>query len=98
MNGETRFDDLMSEPDGMAFELRFEGEEPWATQKQMSDLFGIKQPTIAKHIRNIFDEQEVDEASNIQKMNIAGLVQARHDLQPRCGAGRRLPSWFGCQP
>lgn len=55
---------------GLELELRFEGEEPWATQKQMSDLFGIKQPTIAKHIRNVFDEAEVDEASNIQKMNI----------------------------
>ncbi len=63
---------LYTKPDSMAFELRFQGEEPWATQKQMADLFGIKQPTIAKHIRNIFDGDEVDEASNIQKMNIAG--------------------------
>ncbi len=62
---------LYATPGGMELELRFEGEEPWATQKQMTDLFGIKQPTIAKHIRNIFDEQEVDEESNIQKMNIA---------------------------
>ncbi len=41
----------------------------------MSELFGIKQPTIAKHIRNIFDEVEVDEGSNIQKMNIAGSTK-----------------------
>jgi hypothetical protein len=63
---------LYATPGGMELELRFEGEEPWATQKQMAGLFGIKQPTIAKHVRNIFDGQEVDEAGNIQKMNIAG--------------------------
>jgi hypothetical protein len=66
---------LYATESGLTLELRFEGEEPWATQKQMSDLFGIKQPTIAKHIRNIFDEAEVDEASNIQKMNIAGSTK-----------------------
>lgn len=66
---------IYTKPDGVDFQLRFDGEEPWATQKQMSELFGIKQPTITKHIRNIFDEQEVDEESNIQKMNIAGSTK-----------------------
>lgn len=66
---------LYTKPNGVALELRFDGEEPWATQKQMSELFGIQQPTIAKHIRNIFNEQEVDEESNIQKMNIAGSAK-----------------------
>lgn len=62
---------LYSKPNGLEFQLRFEGDEPWATQKQMADLFGIKQPTITKHIRNIFESGEVDEGSNIQKMNSA---------------------------
>lgn len=66
---------LYTKPDGTVFDLRFEGEEPWATQKQMAELFDIKQPTIAKHIRNIFNEGEVDEESNIQKMNIAGSAK-----------------------
>ena len=48
---------LYATPGGMELELRFEGEEPWATQKQIAGLFGIKQPTIAKHVRNIFDGQ-----------------------------------------
>ncbi len=66
---------LYTKPDGVDLQLRFQGEEPWATQKQMSELFGIKQPTITKHIRNIFNDQEVDENSNIQKMNSAGSTK-----------------------
>ncbi len=79
---------------GLELELRFEGEEPWATQKQMSELFGVKQPTIAKHIRNIFDEAEVDEASNIQKMNIAGSTKpvAIYSLDVVLAVGYRVGS------
>jgi hypothetical protein len=32
----------------------------WATQKQMADLFGVEQPAIAKHIKTIFDNNELE--------------------------------------
>lgn len=32
----------------------------WATQNQMAELFGVKQPDIAKHIKNIFDSKELE--------------------------------------
>ena len=31
-------------------ELRFEGDEPWATQRQMAELFGVTQQNIAYHV------------------------------------------------
>ncbi len=43
----------------------------WATQQNMADIFGVLQPNISRHISNIFKEGELQEESNIQKMNIA---------------------------
>ncbi len=32
----------------------------WCTQKAMAQLFGVGIPAISKHLKNIFDEGEVD--------------------------------------
>ena len=33
----------------------------WLTQKAMAELFGVQTPAISKHLKNIFDEKELDE-------------------------------------
>ena len=43
----------------------------WATQEDLSFLYGKDQSVISRHIRNIFKDEEVDEQSNMQKMHIA---------------------------
>ena len=43
----------------------------WASQKQISDVFGIDRTVVTKHISKIFKDEEVDEKSNVQKMHIA---------------------------
>lgn len=35
------------------------GETIWASQKEMSRLFGISVPTISKHLKNIFEDSEI---------------------------------------
>ena len=55
----------------LSIEAYFQGETVWLTQKQMSELFGVDRSVIAKHLKNIFESGEVDEASNVQKMHIA---------------------------
>ena len=37
------------------------------TQKQLSELFGVNIPTISRHLKNIFDEGELDPNSAISK-------------------------------
>ncbi|WP_158247088.1 hypothetical protein [Geothermobacter hydrogeniphilus] len=37
----------------------------------MVDLFERSQPVISRHINNVFKEGELDEKSNMQKMQIA---------------------------
>ena len=44
-----------------AIQLRsdVDAETMWATQKQIADIFGIKIPTISKHIKNILRESKL---------------------------------------
>lgn len=40
----------------------------WLTQKAMAELFGVQTPAISKHLKNIFEEKELDEQVVISKM------------------------------
>lgn len=42
----------------------------WATQDDLSFLYGKDQSVISRHIRNILKDKEVDKKSNMQKMHI----------------------------
>lgn len=52
---------------GITFELRFDGEEPWATQNQMADLFGVTQQNIAYHIGKILGSGELEDEASVHK-------------------------------
>jgi hypothetical protein len=43
----------------------------WATQAQISEVFGIDRTVVTRHVSNILKSGEVDEKSNVQKMHIA---------------------------
>lgn len=43
----------------------------WASQSQISDMFGINQSVVSRHINNIFTGDEVERKSNMQKIHIA---------------------------
>ena len=51
--------------------VRLEDEAVWLTQAQLAELFQRDQSVIARHIRNVFDELEVERESNVQKAHIA---------------------------
>ncbi|MCH5178156.1 MAG: virulence RhuM family protein [Prevotellaceae bacterium] len=42
----------------------------WTTQKGMSEIFGIGIPAISKHLKNIFEEKELDYNVVVSKMEI----------------------------
>ncbi len=44
-------------------EVRIENETIWLTQNQIAELFGVKQPAISKHLKNIFLSEELIENS-----------------------------------
>ena len=45
-------------------------ESIWLTQKGMAELFDVQTPAISKHLRNIFDDGELDEKVVDSKMEI----------------------------
>ncbi|MBV7387638.1 virulence RhuM family protein [Pasteurellaceae bacterium TAE3-ERU1] len=42
----------------------------WCTQKVMSQIFGVKVPAISKHLKNIFEQGELEVDTTISKMEI----------------------------
>lgn len=44
-------------------EVRLEDETVWLTQDRMAELFDVQRPAITKHLKNIFDDGELDEKS-----------------------------------
>lgn len=56
-----------------AIELKgdWQNENIWATQTQIAGLFAVDRTVITKHIKNIFNDDEIDKKSNVQKMHIA---------------------------
>lgn len=49
----------------------------WATQKAMAELFGVNVSAINKHLKNIFDDNELQEEATISILEIVQLEGAR---------------------
>mgnify|MGYP003288590367 CR=1 FL=1 len=56
--------------DSVKLEVRLENETVWLTQSQMAELFSVKVPAVSKHIKNIFDEGELEVISTVSKKEI----------------------------
>lgn len=55
---------LYTAPNGaVRVSVIFKDETLWMTQKALAELFGVKVPAIAKHLKNIFSSGELAEAS-----------------------------------
>ena len=51
--------------DGLThIDVKIENETVWLNQDQMSELFQRDKSTISRHIKNIFDEGELDKKCN----------------------------------
>lgn len=48
-------------------EMRYEDENIWLTQKMMATLYGVTIPAINQHLKRIFADNELDEASVIKQ-------------------------------
>lgn len=65
--------------DEMSVNALIKDETIWLTQKGMAELFGVGIPAISKHLKNIFDEQELDEQVVISKLEITTRHGAMSD-------------------
>ncbi|WP_439238687.1 RhuM family protein [Lonepinella sp. BR2919] len=78
-------------------EVRFEQDTVWLSQAQMVQLFGRDVSVISRHIRNAMEEGEINEKSNLQKMQIAFADRpvTFYDLETIISVGYRIKSQQG---
>jgi len=53
-----------------SFEMRYEDENIWLTQKMLTTLYNVSLPTINEHIKKIYADSELDENSTIRNFRI----------------------------
>lgn len=54
---------------GIVFDVDVESETMWATQVQIAQLFGVDKTVISRHLKNIYKDEELEEAKTCQKQN-----------------------------
>lgn len=59
-----------TEDDSVTVSALIKDESIWITQKAMAELFGVQTPAISKHLKNIFEQGELDEKVVVSKMEI----------------------------
>lgn len=58
--------------DGLTkIEVSFENDTVWLSKSQMAELFQRDRSVISKHIKNVFEEGELSQESNVQNLHIA---------------------------
>ena len=100
---------IYQDPDGrIKIDVRLEDETVWLTQDHMAGLFGKSKKTISEHIRNIFNEGELEENVVVRKFRtttrhgaIEGKTQSRevqfYNLDVIISVGYRVKSKQGTQ-
>ena len=73
---------VVYQPDEITtLEVRVQDETVWLTQEQIATLFGVKRPAITKHIRNIFQTQELEESSVCSILELTAADGKRYMTQ-----------------
>ena len=99
---DERHDEIViyqSEDGLIKVDVLFENETVWLTQQQMSLLFQKDISVISRHIRNIFDEGELDEKSNLHFLQIPNSDRPVrfYNLDVIISVGYRVKSHQGTQ-
>jgi len=78
---------------GLRLDIRYEGESLWMTQAQIAQLFGRDVSNISRHISNILEEGELDEATSLQKAQTStGRPATLYSLDMIISVGYRVSS------
>ncbi|MBN8682361.1 MAG: virulence RhuM family protein [Chitinophagales bacterium] len=81
-------------------DVRLAEETVWLTQEQMAALFGKAKSTINEHIKNIYEENELEESATMKKFGISEFQQKApfyYNLDVIISVGYRVKSPQGTQ-
>lgn len=100
---EERHDEIViyqSEDGLIKVDVLFENETVWLTQQQMAVLFGKATSTINEHIKNIYEEGELQEEATTHKFGISEFMRKApiyYNLDVIISVGYRVKSHQGTQ-
>lgn len=78
---------------GTRLDIRYVGESLWMTQAQIAELFGRDVSVISRHISNILEEGELEEATSLQKAQTStGRPATLYSLDMVISVGYRVSS------
>jgi len=88
-----------------SLDVRLDQDTVWLTQKQMAELFGKNTDTIGLHIRNTYQENELEEAPTTEECSVVQFEGKRHvsrmirfyNLDVIISVGYRVKSQQGTQ-
>ena len=91
-----------SEDGHIKVDVLFEGETVWLTQAQICELFGKSKSTISEHIKNIFEEGELNIDSVVRNFRTTASDGKEYDtnyynLDVIISVGYRVKSHQGTQ-
>ena len=92
---------IYQNPDGnIKIDVRLDEETVWLTQAQMATLFGKAKSTINEHIKNVYEENELQETFTMKKFGISEFQQKAfnyYNLDVIISVGYRVKSPQGTQ-
>jgi hypothetical protein len=92
---------IYKNPDGnIKIDVRLEEESVWLTQDQIATLFNKAKSTINEHIKNVYDEKELQESLTMKKFGISEFQQKapfHYNLDLIISVGYRVKSTQGTQ-
>ena len=96
---EQQIEIYKSVDNAIELQVNLDKDTVWLTQEQLVLLFQRDQSVISRHIRNVFNENELDEKSNMQKMHIANSDKpvSYYNLDVIISVGYRVKSKQGTQ-
>lgn len=74
-------------------QARLQDENMWLTQVQLAQVFQTTRQNIGQHIKNIYEEEELDPSATIKKFFIVqteGDREVSEKIEQRCLEGQRL--------
>lgn len=86
--------------DGLTkIDVSFENDTVWLSKSQMAELFQRDRSVISKHIKNVFNEGELSQKSNVQNLHIANSDKPVdfYSLDVIISVGYRVKSQRGVQ-
>ena len=66
-----------------SYEMRYENENIWLTQKMMAALYGVSKQTISQHIQRIYDDGELLPEATVKKyltVQVEGRRQVSREM------------------